>query len=59
MIQTDCPGVNAVAGHALFVTEGLAYLHEHGLVHEHGPEAPRALVLDGVFGSGLLRRKDP
>lgn len=52
MIQTDCPGVNAAAGHDLFVREGVAYLQEHGLVHESGPEAPRALVLGGA----LLRR---
>lgn len=55
MIQTDCPGVNAEAGHACFVSEGLAYLREHGLVHEPGPEAPCALVLDAA----LLRRTDP
>lgn len=52
MIQTDCPGVNAEAGHELFVREGVEYLREHGLVHESGPEAPSALVL----GATLLRR---
>lgn len=46
MIQSDCPGVNREAGHRLFVKDGLAYLREHGLAHEPGPEAPRALVLD-------------
>lgn len=55
MIQSDCPGVNVEAGHALFVSEGVAYLCEHGLVHEPGGESPHALVLD----ASLLRRKDP
>lgn len=55
MIQSDCPGVNAAAGHALFVSEGLDYLYEHGLVHEPGAESPHALVLDAT----LVRRKDP
>lgn len=45
MIQTDCPGVNNAAGHEAFVQEGVDYLHEHGLVHTPGPEAPHALVL--------------
>ncbi|MBA4356261.1 MAG: YkgJ family cysteine cluster protein [Desulfovibrio sp.] len=49
MIQTDCPGVNHAAGHPLFVSQGVAYLYEHGLVHEPGPESPRALVLDGAL----------
>ncbi|MDQ7835930.1 MAG: YkgJ family cysteine cluster protein [Humidesulfovibrio sp.] len=54
MIQSDCPGVNAEAGHALFVREGVQYLQEHGLLHEAGPEAPHALVLC----ESLLRSKD-
>lgn len=54
MIQSDCPGVNREAGHQLFVLEGVAYLYEHGLVHEPGPEAPRALVLNEAL---KLRRK--
>jgi len=53
MIQSDCPGVNNEAGHRLFVSQGLDYLLEHGLVHEPGPEAPLALVL----GPALRRLK--
>lgn len=49
MIQSDCPGVNNEAGHPAFVREGMDYLHEHDLVHEPGPEAPLALVLDPAF----------
>jgi uncharacterized protein len=55
MIQSDCPGVNPAAGHARFVSEGVDYLYEHGLVHEPGPESPHALVLDQT----LARRKGP
>jgi hypothetical protein len=55
MIQTDCPGVNRAAGHALFVSQGLDYLCEHGLAHKAGPETPRALVVDDL----LARRKTP
>lgn len=55
MIQSDCPGVNIKAGHALFVSEGVDYLYAHGLVHEPGAESPCALVLD----ASLARRKDP
>jgi hypothetical protein len=54
MIQSDCPGVNIKAGHARFVSEGVDYLYEHGLVHEPGAESPCALVLD----AGLVRPKD-
>ena len=46
MIQTDCPGVDTKAGHAAFVKEGVDYLRANGLIHEPGPETPRALVLD-------------
>jgi Fe-S-cluster containining protein len=46
MIQSDCPGVAAEAGHEAFVDQGLAYIREHGLSHEPGPETPHALVLD-------------
>lgn len=46
MIQSDCPGVNPAAGHECFVSQGVDYLHAHGLVHEPGPDAPCALVLD-------------
>jgi uncharacterized protein len=54
MIQTDCPGVNNEAGHALFVSEGVDYLYKHDLVHEPGPEAPHALIL-----AKALRRRPP
>jgi len=46
MIQSDCPGVEPSAGHKAFVDQGLAYIREHGLAHEPGPETPHALVLD-------------
>jgi hypothetical protein len=46
MIQTDCPGVSADAGHSGFVCEGVAYLQDNNLVHAPGPEAPNALVVD-------------
>lgn len=45
MIQSDCPGVENSAGHEAFVQEGVDYLHDNGLVHEPGPEAPHALIL--------------
>lgn len=46
MIQSDCAGVNAKAGHQAFVEEGVAYLLENQLIHQPGPEAPNALVID-------------
>jgi Fe-S-cluster containining protein len=55
MIQSDCPGVEAKAGHEAFVAEGLAYIRKHGLAHEPGPETPHALVID----SGLKDRCKP
>jgi Fe-S-cluster containining protein len=59
MIQTDCPGVNSATGHALFVSQGLDYLYEHRLVHEPGPESPRALVLDPPLKRCSTRQEDP
>ncbi|MDP2848080.1 MAG: YkgJ family cysteine cluster protein [Humidesulfovibrio sp.] len=53
MIQTDCPGVDNAAGHEAFVQEGVDYLHEHGLIHEAGPDSPHALVLTKT----LMNRK--
>lgn len=51
MIQSDCPGVEKDAGHEAFVQEGVDYLHEHGLIHEPGPETPHALVLTETLKS--------
>ncbi len=42
MIQDYCPGVNAAAGFAEFVRQGLCYVTDEGLA-QAGPDAPNAL----------------